>query len=143
VEGIMSLYLARKKASEVELLETRLPLGIMAVRRTLDQLDDRGTALLEAELARPLDPDEDLTAASHRFHNLVAELSGNTVLQVFIPTLCALVGEMLDVPGDRMSATERSETWARVAAAHDLVIVAMLERDVQRASCSSVSTWRR
>ena len=104
VEGIVSLYLARKKASEVELLEARLALEVMAMRTTLDQLDDRGVELLEAEMAHTLGPDEDLTKASQRFHNLIAHLSGNTVLQLFIPTMTALVEEMWDLPRGPMSA---------------------------------------
>ena len=84
VEGIVSLYLARKKATEVELLEARLPLEILAMRSALERLDARGVDLLEAERAHELGAEEDLTHASHRFHNLLAELSGNTVLQLFV-----------------------------------------------------------
>ena len=75
VEGVVSLYLARKKASETELLETRLALESMAMRNTLENLDERAVAALEAERAHVLDDDEDLTEASHRFHNLLAELT--------------------------------------------------------------------
>jgi DNA-binding FadR family transcriptional regulator len=133
VEGIVSLYLARKKASEVELLEARLALEVMAMRTTVDQLDDRGVELLEAEMAHTLDPDEDLTKASQRFHNLIAQLSGNTVLQLFIPTMTALVEEMWDLPRGPMSARARSETWASVASAHNEIIAAMLAKDVEGA----------
>jgi DNA-binding FadR family transcriptional regulator len=133
VEGIVSLYLARNKASEVELLEARLALEVMAMRTTLDQLDDRGVELLEAEMAHTLGPDEDLTKASQRFHNLIAQLSGNTVLQLFIPTMTALVEEMWDLPRGAMSARARSETWASVASAHNEIIAAMLAKDVEGA----------
>ncbi len=133
VEGIVSLYLARKKASEVELLEARLALEVMAMRTTVDQLDDRGVALLEAEMAHTLGPDEDLTKASQRFHNLIAQLSGNTVLALFIPTMTALVEEMWDLPRGPMSARARSETWASVASAHNEIIAAMLAKDVEGA----------
>src|SRR4029079_13411457 len=112
VEGIVSLYLARKRASEVELLETRLALEVMAMRKTMDQLDDRGVELLEAEMAHALGPDEALTKGSQRFHNLIAQLSGNTVLALFIPTMTALVEEMWDLPRGPMTAEARSETWA-------------------------------
>jgi DNA-binding FadR family transcriptional regulator len=133
VEGIVSLYLARKKASEVELLEARLALEVMAMRTTVDQLDDRGVELLEVEMAHTLDPDEDLTKVSQRFHNLIAQLSGNTVLQLFIPTMTALVEEMWDLPRGPMSARARSETWASVASAHNEIIAAMLAKDVDGA----------
>jgi DNA-binding FadR family transcriptional regulator len=133
VEGIVSLYLARKRASEVELLETRLALEVMAMRKTLDQLDDRGVELLEAEMAHTLGPDEDLTKASQRFHNLIAQLSGNTVLALFIPTMTALVEEMWDLPRGPMSARARSETWASVASAHNEIIATMLAKDVEGA----------
>jgi len=133
VEGIVSLYLARKRASEVELLETRLALEVMAMRKTLDQLDDRGVELLHAEMEHTLGPDEDLTKASQRFHNLLAHLSGNTVLQLFIPTMTALVEEMWDLPRGPMTARARSETWASVASAHNEIIASILAKDVEGA----------
>jgi DNA-binding FadR family transcriptional regulator len=133
VEGIVSLYLARNRASEVELLETRLALEVMAMRKTLDQLDDRGVDLLEAEMAHTLGPDEDFTKASQRFHNLIAHLSGNTVLQLFIPTMTALVEEMWDLPRGPMTERARSKTWASVASAHTEIIEAMLAKDVEGA----------
>ncbi len=133
VEGIVSLYLARNRASEVELLEARLALEVMAMRKTVDQLDASGVELLEAEMAHTLGPDEDLTKASQRFHNLIAELSGNTVLQLFIPTMTALVEEMWDLPRGPMTARARAETWASVASAHNEIIATMLAKDVEGA----------
>lgn len=132
VEGIVSLYLARMKASAGELLETRVALEVMAMRDALERLDDHGLAALEAEHAHVLGPDEDLTQASHRFHDLLAELSGNTVLQLFIPTLGALVGEMWERPRRRLSASARSALWTTVASAHNEIIEAMLDRDLER-----------
>jgi DNA-binding FadR family transcriptional regulator len=133
VEGIVSLYLARKKASEVELLETRLALEVMAMRKTLDQLDERGVELLEAEKAYTPGPDDDLTAASQRLHNLLAHLSGNRVLEVFIPALTALVQEMWDQPRGPMSKRARDKIWSVVTSRHNKIIDAMLAQDVELA----------
>lgn len=133
VEGIVSLYLAREKASEAELLEVRLALEVMAMNKTMDRFDGTTVELIEAEMAHRLASDEDLTAASQRFHNLLAHLSGNTVLQLFIPTLTALVGEMWDLPRGRMTASARAKTWASVSSAHNEIMAAMLAKDVEGA----------
>jgi DNA-binding FadR family transcriptional regulator len=110
VEDIVSLYLARKKASEAELLEARLALEVLALRKTMAALDDDGRNLLEAEMSYALSPDEDVARASKRFHNLLATLSGNIVLQLFIPTMTSLVQEMWVPPG-RLTNRLRAETW--------------------------------
>jgi DNA-binding FadR family transcriptional regulator len=133
IEGIVSLYLARKKATEAELLETRLALEVMALSKAMDALDDEAIQLLEAERDHRLGRDEDLTQASQRFHNLLARLSGNIVLELFIPTLTSLVGEMWDLPRGRVSARARTAVWARVQAKHNEIITAMLAKDVDAA----------
>jgi DNA-binding FadR family transcriptional regulator len=132
VEDIVSLYLARKKASEAELLEARLELEILALRRTMQHLDDDGVKLLRAEMSHSLDPHEDVAMASQRFHNLLATLSANAVLQLFIPTMTSLVQEMWVPPG-RLTNRLRLETWHRVATHHNEIIAAMLDRDLERA----------
>ena len=128
VEAAVSLYLARKKASEADLLETRSALEVMAMRKTLARLDDHAVALLEAETTYTPAPDEHVTMASQRFHNLLGRLSGNTVLELLIPTLAALVGEMWDLPRGPMSPRARAKTWAGVSAGHNEIIGAMLAR---------------
>ena len=132
VEDVVSLYLARKKASEGDLLEARLALEVLALRKTMATLDDHGMKLLQGEMAYTLGPDEDVAEASQRFHNLIASLSGNTVLQVFIPTMTALVEEMWVPPG-RLTKRLRAETWRRVAGHHAQIISAMLDGDVDAA----------
>lgn len=133
VEDLVSLYLVRKNASEVEVLETRLALEVMAMRRAMERLDADGVAALEAERDHVLGDGENLTRASHRFHNLLAELSGNTVLQLFIPAMSAMVGEMWDLPRRRLSAKTRASAWARTSHAHNAIIDAMLKKDVELA----------
>ena len=128
VEEIVSLYLARKKASEAELLEARLELEILALRKTMASLDDDGIKLLEEEMARSLLPDEDVAVASQRFHNLMAVLSGNAVLQLFIPIMTSLVQEMWVPPG-RLTKRLTEETWQSVAHHHNEIIGAMLAGD--------------
>jgi DNA-binding FadR family transcriptional regulator len=132
VEDLVSLYLARKKASEGELLEARLALEVLALRKTMAALDERGLKLLQEEMTYTLVPDEDVAEASQRFHKLIATLSGNTVLQVFIPTMTALVEEMWVPPG-RLTKRLRAQTWHRVAAHHAEIITAMLHGDTDAA----------
>jgi DNA-binding FadR family transcriptional regulator len=132
VEDVVSIYLARKKASEAELLEARLALEVLAMRKTMAVLDEHGRKLLQEEMSYLLAPDEDVAEASQRFHNLIATLSGNVVLQVFIPTMTALVEEMWVPPG-RMTKRLRDKTWQRVNAHHAEIISAMLDGDVDKA----------
>jgi DNA-binding FadR family transcriptional regulator len=129
VEGIVSLYLARKHATGLELLETRIALEVMAMRQVLERLDGHGVEALRAEMARPLSRNENLTAASHRFHNLLADLSGNTVLQLFIPTMSALVGEMWEVPRRGLKAAQRADLWSQTSSVHAEIIQSMLRGD--------------
>jgi DNA-binding FadR family transcriptional regulator len=132
VEDIVSLYLARKKASEAELLEARVELEVLALRKTMGSLDEDGIKLLKAEMARSLEPGEDVAVASQRFHNLIATLSGNAVLQLFIPTMTALVQEMWVPPG-RLTDRLRLKTWQGVAGHHNEIIVAILAEDIDEA----------
>lgn len=133
VESLVSIYLARKKASEAELFETRSALEVLAMRQALAQLDEAGIAQLRAEMSHELGADEDLSQASQRFHNLLGHLSGNTVLELFIPTLSGLVGEMWALPRAKPSERARAKTWAVVAAGHNEIIEAMLDGDEDRA----------
>jgi DNA-binding FadR family transcriptional regulator len=132
VEDIVSLFLARKKATEFELLEARLALELLALRNTIANLDQDGRNVLEEERTRSLLPNENVAASSQRFHNLLGQLSANAVLELFIPTMTALVEEMW-VPPKRLTKKLREETWAGVSHEHAEIITRMLEGDVHGA----------
>lgn len=133
VAGILSLYLARHHATESELLETRLALETLALRKAVERLDAEGAEMLRAEMERALDPDEDLVIASQEFHFLLAELSGDTVLQLVIPALAAVVGEMWEMPRSPITKRQRNRFWKSVVSHHRAIIEPMLVGDVETA----------
>jgi len=134
VSEVVSLHLARQKVSEADLLEARLSLELLALRRTIESLDEGGVKLLQVEMDHVLAPDEDVAAASQRFHNLLADLSGNGVLRMFVPMMTGLVEEMWTAPGVGTSLSSRRRTWNRVRTTHNHIIEAILERDLDEAS---------
>lgn len=125
VEDIVSLFLARKKATEHELHEVRIALEVLALRKVMANLDDHARTVLRDELAYEPSATEDMTAASQRFHLALAELSGNKVLQLFVPTTTALVEEMWTNP-EPMTRKQRRDLWTTVSSCHAEIIQAML-----------------
>jgi DNA-binding FadR family transcriptional regulator len=126
VADVVSIFLARQKASEFEVHEIRIALEVLAMRKALSRLDEDGRAALRSEMHHQLGPDEDLAAASQRFHITLAELSGNKVLQLFVPIATGLVEEMWTQPNRHLSPEERAATWERVCSCHARIIESML-----------------
>jgi DNA-binding FadR family transcriptional regulator len=134
VGDIVSLFLARQKASEFEVHEVRIALEVLALRKTAARLDDNARKVLEAERDHQLAPNENIAAASQRFHVAIAELSGNRVLQLFIPITTALVQEMWSQPNPDPSPAEREQIWNHVTAVHGRIIEALLGGRVELAA---------
>lgn len=132
VEGAVSLYLARKKASEAELVETRLALEHFAMHKAMSSLDDEGRNRLREEMTYEPDETQDIAEASQRFHLLLAELAGNTVIELFVGTMTTLVEELWTPPGT-MTPRVRSKVWRRVCAEHNAIMQAMLDGDEELA----------
>jgi DNA-binding FadR family transcriptional regulator len=128
IVDLVSVFLARQKASEVELHEVRIALEVFAVQKIIADLDEAAIELLKREMHYELQPEDDIAAASQRFHLALAELSDNKVLQLFVPITTLLVEEMWSQPHPHLSAEEREETWCRVSACHAKIIEAMLDR---------------
>lgn len=127
VADMVSLFLARQKASEVEVHEIRIALEVLAMQKSMARLDAEAVEVLTSELNYELDPEEDIAAASQRFHIALAELSGNKVLQLFIPITTALVEEMWSQPNADPSPRERQRVWEHVSTEHGRIIEAMLD----------------
>jgi len=127
VEGAVSLYLARRKASVSGLLDTRRVLETDALRKVVSSLDDGARARIAQEMAYRLGDDDDLASASQRFHMMLGELTGNAVQRLFIATMTKLVEDLWS-PGDLTVAT-RTRHWSRVSGEHDAIMKAMLAGD--------------
>jgi DNA-binding FadR family transcriptional regulator len=86
-----AVYLRYRKVSPPELFETRTALELAAVRSAAEHIDEVGIARLRTALAREsgfLGGEAD--AAIHDFHVVVAELTGNASLHLFINVLTQL-----------------------------------------------------
>ena len=129
VGDLVSLFLARRKATEVELHEVRIALEMLALRKVMSQLDRHAVEVLRRERAHELGPDEDLAAASQRLHVALAELSENKVLHLFVTILTTLVEEMWTAPRRNLSKKARAEKWERVSEGHAEIIDAILAED--------------
>jgi DNA-binding FadR family transcriptional regulator len=126
VADVASLLLARQGASEAEVHEIRIALEVLALRKVRARLDGDAGDVLESEMHHELGPDEDIAAASQRFHIALAELSGNKVLRLFAPITTALVEEMWTKPNRRLTPRQREATWRQVSSSHARIIEAML-----------------
>jgi DNA-binding FadR family transcriptional regulator len=127
VVDAVSLFLARQKASEVEVHEIRIALEVLALRKTMAHLDDEARAVLQREMDHELGPDEDIAAASQRFHVALGALSGNQVLRLFVPITTGLVEEMWSKPHPSPTPDQREALWIHVSSCHRRIIEAMLD----------------
>jgi len=126
VVDVASLVLARQRASVAEVHEIRIPIEVLALRKAMARLDDEAVELLKSEIHRELGPGEDIATASQRFHTILAELSGNKVLQLFVPIVTALVEEMWTQPNPCLTLHEREQRWSHASSSHAGIIEAML-----------------
>lgn len=133
VEDIVSLYLAKKRSTETELLEARLALETYALHRVMETMDDAVLKRLRQEMAFELGPEDDLGEASQRLHLLLGELSGNSVVQLFIGMMTTLVEELWTAPGE-MTQRLRDRLWRHVCAEHNKIIEAMVNGDEELAT---------
>jgi DNA-binding FadR family transcriptional regulator len=88
VARVATLYLRYRKVSPGQLFGARTALELAAVRSATEGLDERGIGRLRAALDD--DAGVEPADASHRFHQVVAQLSGNPALELFTDVLTQL-----------------------------------------------------
>jgi DNA-binding FadR family transcriptional regulator len=89
VTRVATLYLRYREVSPGQLFGARTALELAAVRSATERIDERGIARLRAALddeAGGIEP----AGASHQFHRVVAQLSGNPALELFTDVLTQL-----------------------------------------------------
>jgi DNA-binding FadR family transcriptional regulator len=89
VTRVATLYLRYRKVSPGQLFGARTALELAAVRSATERIDERGIARLRSALddeAGGIEPG----GASHQFHRVVAQLSGNPALELFTDVLTQL-----------------------------------------------------
>jgi DNA-binding FadR family transcriptional regulator len=89
VARVATLYLRYRKVSPGHLFGARTALELAAVRSATERIDERGVARLRAALDDEA-ADGERPDANHRFHRVVAQLSGNPALELFTDVLSQL-----------------------------------------------------
>jgi DNA-binding FadR family transcriptional regulator len=127
-----AVYLRYRKVNPPDLFETRTALELAAVRSAAEHIDEDGIVKLRAALAHEaefLGGESDATI--HDFHVVVAELTGNPALHLFINVLTQLsaagflgVTAMFDKQAARSvsSSKEVEEVHGAHAAIADAII---------------------
>jgi DNA-binding FadR family transcriptional regulator len=125
VQRPTTLYLDFKDVSSADLFTVRSTLELAAVELLSARLDERGVEALRDALVRErragIEGIHD--AATHDLHVLIAELTENPALRLFVETLASLThtrtGELEYVP----------EELEAVHHAHDLIVEALIAGD--------------
>jgi DNA-binding FadR family transcriptional regulator len=84
-----TLYLRYRAVDPGQIFDARIALEVAAVRNTAERIDEAGIARLRAALAaEPSPATADLCAPE--FHGLIADLSGNPAIQLFVDVVTTL-----------------------------------------------------
>ena len=130
-----AVYLRYRKVTPPDLFETRTALELAAVRSAAEHIDEAGIVKLREALAHEsefLGGESDATI--HDFHVVVAELTGNPALHLFINVLTQLsAARFLGVTAMFDKQAARSESAAReveeVHRAHEAIADAIIAGD--------------
>lgn len=132
VTEAVALYLEYAGINPAHLHEARHALELEAVELLAERITDDGVRRLREALEHEEEiPDRDINLASHDVHVLIAELTGNRSLWLFVTVLTRLTQQHavrpdpLPVPADRMADEVRS--------AHRRIVEAIIARDAELA----------
>jgi DNA-binding FadR family transcriptional regulator len=129
ITEVASLYLARKGVSVADLLQTRLLLEGQAVDAIIEALDADKLTALRCDVDRLIDAGDDLAEQAEYFHLLLADLSGNGILNMVIPIMSGLVKEVWNVRKRRPTVGQQRLLWADIAAEHRAIVEAIAVGD--------------
>ena len=132
IADAMTLYLEYRGVRPEHLYELRAAVEVAAIERAAARLDDEGRALIVETLDREhADPTADLNVVSHDLHVVLAELSGNRLLALFLRILVRLSAR--HTPADAASPRSRDAVVAEVHHVHGRVAEAVLDGDADLA----------
>jgi DNA-binding FadR family transcriptional regulator len=97
VQNAMALYLHYAGVTRHDLLEPRIALELTAVSAATERMDEEGIARLRAMLDKEteLGPSAVTTGHTHDLHIVIAELTGNPAMVLFLTVLGKLNEEMV------------------------------------------------
>jgi DNA-binding FadR family transcriptional regulator len=95
VARAMTLNLAFQNAAPGHLIEARTAMEIAAVHLATERIDESGIEALRASVAAERELQDDAQVmGTHDIHLVVAELSGNPALRMFVDVLTRLTNEL-------------------------------------------------
>jgi DNA-binding FadR family transcriptional regulator len=130
-----AVYLRYRKVTPPDLFETRTALELAAVRSAAEHIDEEGIIKLRDALAHESEfVGGESDATIHDFHVVVAELTGNPALHLFINVMTQLsAAGFLGVTAMFDKQAARSESAARqveeVHRAHEAIAEAIIAGD--------------
>jgi DNA-binding FadR family transcriptional regulator len=129
----MALTLNYQHATVQDVIATRKTLELASVQRAAERIDADGIERLRAAVAeeqsqaeRSAEEDRPIPG-THDLHLLIADLSGNPVLRMFIEVLTRLTAEMM--PQEEVRKADLSDTAAEVAHVHSMIADAIIAGD--------------
>ncbi len=126
-----ALYLDFEKATAEKLSDARIVIELAAVERAARQIDETGIEKLRAMLdreARLIETDEAPERVLHELHVLIAELSGNAVLPLFVRVLTRVMEEHF--VRRRPPKREFQSMVTRVHRSHAKIVDAIVRGDI-------------
>ena len=125
--GAMAVYLESKGITPQQLFEVRQALEVAAVKMAVATLDETGASLLKQALEREQEV-EDRRHVGHELHGRIAEITGNSVLHLFMNALTRLaeIHTVTTETGLGMTTGEAARAMRHV---HVGIVEAILDRD--------------
>jgi DNA-binding FadR family transcriptional regulator len=144
VVPVVGVYLDVEGVSPATMFEARSAIELSTLELAVDRVDEGGATRLRqalaAEKAQLAEPEA--LVLSHDLHHLIAELSGNAALRLFVTVLTRLTSEH---SRDRLAAmddTRVGEIGAEICRAHVKIVEAVLHKDAALAQRRMVSHLR-
>jgi len=134
-----AVFLRYRQVEPAQLFDARIALELAAVREAAERIDEAGIARLRAALEHEAElRGGEVDARSHDFHVVVAELSGNPALHLFVEVLTRMsVAGFMGTGAifDRKAARRKSSAAevAEVHAVHEAIAEAIIAGDASLA----------
>lgn len=130
VTGAVAMYLEYQRAAPTVVFEARMALELVAVQMATERIDETKINKLRAQLAREeaTDPSE-YPSHSHDWHILVAEMSENPALTLFITALSRLTRDTAAITRESRIPAPREEA-EEVHKAHSKITESIVSGDV-------------
>ena len=129
----VALHLTRQSIQPQHLFEARTAIEMAVVELVVKNIDDEATATLERalEAERASRDGKGFAQKGHDLHEVIAEVAGNRVLELLTRVLVRLTRLHQVRPKDMN--TDDASTAGDVIRVHELIVEAILDRDVDLA----------